>query len=63
MTYLTPQWGKVVCLAIALVGSIALPVIDPQILRYFIDTAMAGGPQRLLMLAVVGFIRRSPILA
>jgi len=46
----------VVWLAIALLSSIALQVFNPQILRYFIDTAVAGGPQRLLVLAAVGFV-------
>ena len=56
VTYLSPQWGRVVWLAIALLSSIALQVFNPQILRYFIDTAVAGGPQRLLVLAAVGFV-------
>lgn len=55
-TYLSPQGGRVVGLAIALLSSIALQVLNPQILRYFIDTAVAGGPQRLLILAAGGFI-------
>jgi len=56
MTYLTSQWGRVVGLAIALLSSIALQVLNPQILRSFIDTAVAGGPQRLLVWAAVGFV-------
>ncbi|UAJ72239.1 ABC transporter ATP-binding protein [Synechocystis sp. PCC 7339] len=56
MTYLSPQWGQVAALAIALVGSIVLQVLNPQILRYFIDTAMAGGPQIILVWLAVGFM-------
>ncbi len=56
ITYLRAQWGRVVWLAIALLSSIALQVLNPQILRYFIDTAVAGGPQRLLVWAAAGFV-------
>ena len=43
ITYLKPQRGRVVWLAIALLSSIALQVLNPQILRYFIDTVMEIG--------------------
>jgi len=56
VTYLSPLWGRVVWLAIALLSSIALQVLNPQILRYFIDTAVAEGPQRLLVWAAAGFV-------
>ena len=55
-TYLKPQRGRVAGLAIALLSSIALQVLNPQILRYFIDTVMAGGPQPVLTLAALGFV-------
>ncbi|MBD2360323.1 ABC transporter ATP-binding protein [Anabaena minutissima FACHB-250] len=41
--YLKPQKGRVVKFAIALLVSIGLQILNPQILRYFIDTAVAGG--------------------
>jgi ABC-type multidrug transport system fused ATPase/permease subunit len=56
VTYLSPQWGRVGWLAIALLSSIALQVLNPQILRYFIDTAIGGGSQRLLVWAAAGFV-------
>lgn len=56
LTYLSPQWWRVAWLAIALLSSIVLQVLSPQILRYFIDTVVAGGAQRLLVLAAGGFI-------
>ncbi|AIE73432.1 ATP-binding protein of ABC transporter [Synechocystis sp. PCC 6714] len=56
MAYLSPQWGQVLALASALGGSIVLQVLNPQILRYFIDTALAGGPQRVLVVAALGFM-------
>ena len=43
-------------LAITLLGSIGLQVLNPQVLRYFIDTAVAGGAQRQLVLVALGFI-------
>ncbi|HEY9853551.1 MAG TPA: ABC transporter ATP-binding protein [Leptolyngbyaceae cyanobacterium] len=53
--YLKPQWGRVTLLAIALLSSIGLQVINPQVLRYFIDTAVAGGSQQSLLTAAILF--------
>lgn len=47
--YLKPQWSRVVWLAIALLSSIGLQLLNPQILRYFIDTAVAGGSEQDLV--------------
>ncbi|MEA5569270.1 ABC transporter ATP-binding protein [Anabaena sp. UHCC 0399] len=41
--YLKPQKGRVIKFAIALLVSIGLQILNPQILRYFIDMAVAGG--------------------
>jgi ABC-type multidrug transport system fused ATPase/permease subunit len=46
--YLKPQRGRVVGLAIALLGSIGLQILNPLLLRNFIDTAVAGGAPRAL---------------
>ncbi|WP_414529166.1 ABC transporter ATP-binding protein [Nodularia chucula] len=54
--YLKPQKGRVVKFAIALLASIGLQLVNPQILRYFIDTAVAGGSGRNLLLAALLFI-------
>lgn len=54
--YLTPQWKRVLGLAIALLTSIALQIINPQILGYFIDTAVQGGSQQALLTATIAFI-------
>jgi len=56
VTYLTPQRRRVFWLSVTLLGGIGLQVLNPQILRYFIDTAVAGGSQRLLVLAALGFM-------
>lgn len=45
--YLRPQWISVVLLTIFLLSSIGLQLANPQILRYFIDTA-TGTPPDLL---------------
>jgi ATP-binding cassette subfamily B protein/ATP-binding cassette subfamily C protein len=54
--YLKPQKGRVTLLAITLLSSIALQVLNPQILSYFIDTAVAGGSQQALLTAALAFI-------
>src|SRR3989442_10717040 len=38
-TYLKPQWRSTLLLGICLVTGIGLQLLNPQILRYFIDTA------------------------
>jgi ABC-type multidrug transport system fused ATPase/permease subunit len=54
--YLKPQQGRVIWLAITLLGSIALQLLNPQILGYFIDTAVAGGASQTLLIAALLFI-------
>jgi ATP-binding cassette subfamily B protein/ATP-binding cassette subfamily C protein len=53
--YLKPQRSRVIGLAIALLSSIALQIINPQILAYFIDTAVQGGSQQALLTATLAF--------
>ena len=54
--YLKPQQGRVVKLAIALLSSIALQILNPQLLGRFIDTAVAGGAIRTLIVIASVFI-------
>lgn len=54
--YLKPQWGRVVLLAAVLLGSIGLQLLNPQVLRYFIDTATAGGALDALTWAALIFL-------
>ena len=49
--YLKPQTGRVVSLAVLLLGGIGLQLLNPQIVRYFIDTVQNGGAQQQLLLA------------
>ena len=55
-TYLKPQWGRTLLMSVTLLTSIGLQLLGPQILRYFIDTAIAGGPSTSLLLAGLYFI-------
>ncbi|HEY0736640.1 MAG TPA: ABC transporter ATP-binding protein [Herpetosiphonaceae bacterium] len=55
VTYLGPQRSRVLALAALLLGTIGLQLLNPQILRFFIDTARAGGSSRTLTLAALAF--------
>ncbi|HEX2037210.1 MAG TPA: ABC transporter ATP-binding protein, partial [Chloroflexota bacterium] len=53
VTYLAPQWRRVLLLALLLATSIALQLLNPQLVRSFIDAAQAGdGPEGLHRLAL-----------
>jgi len=54
--YLKPQWLRTLILAVLLLSSIGLQLLNPQILRYFIDTAIAGGATTSLVQAGIFFI-------
>ncbi len=60
--YLRPQWRAVLLLALALVASIVLQLVNPQVVRFFIDAAQAPaahrthGTQDALLAAAVVFI-------
>ncbi|HVZ39504.1 MAG TPA: ABC transporter ATP-binding protein [Candidatus Kapabacteria bacterium] len=41
--YLRPQWRRALVLALLVVANIALQLFSPQLLRTFIDSALAGG--------------------
>ncbi|MBW4514814.1 MAG: ABC transporter ATP-binding protein/permease [Timaviella obliquedivisa GSE-PSE-MK23-08B] len=53
--YLKPQRDRVVWLAVTLLGSIGLQILNPQLLGYFIDTASAGGSTQSLLTAALLF--------
>jgi ABC-type multidrug transport system fused ATPase/permease subunit len=55
-TYLAAQRTHVLLLAVLLFGGIALQLVNPQILRYFIDTAQAAGALSTLIGAALLFI-------
>ena len=49
--YLKPLWFRVTLLVVFMFGGIGLGLLSPQIIRYFIDTAEAGGALRNLFIA------------
>ena len=53
--YLRPQIRLVLLVAVLLFSNIALQLVNPQILRYFIDEALAGSPVGQLIAAAVLF--------
>ncbi len=54
--YLRRQRGRVALLAAFLFGGIALQVANPQLVRVFIDRAIAGGPVSALLPLAVAFL-------
>jgi ATP-binding cassette subfamily B protein len=54
--YLRPQRGRVLWLALLLFGNIALQLVNPQIMRRFIDTALSGQDTSRLTGMAVWFI-------
>ncbi|HEX5836830.1 MAG TPA: ABC transporter ATP-binding protein [Anaerolineales bacterium] len=54
--YLKPQIAWVIFMAVVLLAGIALKLVNPQVLRYFLDTAQAGGAARSLQLAAGLFL-------
>ena len=54
--YLKPQIKWVILMAAVLLIGIAIKLVNPQILRYFLDTAQAGGAARSLTMAAGLFL-------
>jgi ATP-binding cassette subfamily B protein len=54
--YLGPQWFRVVVLSAFLLSSIGLQLVNPQIMRSFLDTAQAGGAMATLIRTALLFI-------
>lgn len=54
--YLEPQRNRVLWLAITLLGSIGLQILNPQLLGYFIDAATAGSSTQSLLIAALLFM-------
>lgn len=55
-TYLAPQRRRTLWMAGFLLVSIALRLVNPQIMRYFIDAALGGGELRTLLTAAALFL-------
>jgi ATP-binding cassette, subfamily B, bacterial len=54
--YILPQWRKAALMAALLLFSIGLQLLEPQILRFFIDSAAEGAPQGPLLRAALLFL-------
>jgi len=54
--YLRPRLAQVLGMAVLLLVGIALQLVNPQVIRYFLDTAQSGGAPRSLMYAAGLFI-------
>lgn len=54
--YLARQRGRLLLLGLLIFGSIGLQLLNPQILRAFIDAARAGGAAEALTRAALLFI-------
>jgi ATP-binding cassette subfamily B protein len=53
--YVAPQWRRTTLLAVLLFASIALQLAGPQLLRFFIDSAIAGTAVETLAAVAVAF--------
>jgi len=60
--YLKPLRFKVVLLTGLIFSTIGLQIVNPQIIRYFIDTAMAQGDNRYLLWAALAFLGAALLL-
>ena len=54
--YVRPQKGRFILLVFLLLGSIGLRVVNPQIMRVFIDSALASASMQILLKAALAFI-------
>jgi ATP-binding cassette subfamily B protein len=54
--YLRPEWLKATLLLVVLLATTGLQLVSPQIVRSFIDTAMAGGAMETLVQLAILFI-------
>lgn len=55
-TYLRPEWRKVVLLTVLVLSTIGLQLLNPQIIRFFIDTATTQGALDRLIAAALLFL-------
>ena len=54
--YLKPLRGRVSRLAALALAGIGLQLLNPQVIRYFIDTAQTAGPAHGLLLAAAAYL-------
>jgi ATP-binding cassette subfamily B protein len=54
--YIRPQRRRFILMAVLLLSSIGLTLVNPQIMRYFIDTTQSSTEHRELLIAALAFI-------
>ena len=54
--YLRPQGWRVAALAALMLGGLALQLVNPQIIRYFLDTVQSRGQELALLLAAGSYL-------
>lgn len=54
--YVGPHRGQAALLAVLLLSSVGLQLVNPQLVRYFIDSALAGAELEALIFAAAAFI-------
>ncbi len=54
--YLRPQRRRMVVLALLMLAGLVVQLINPQIIRYFLDSVQTGGSQQLLALAAGAYL-------
>lgn len=60
--YIRPLWRKALLLAFLILAGIGLQVANPQVIRYFLDTALAQGDNTNLIYAALIFLGASVLL-
>lgn len=50
LAYLRPLWARVLGLGLLVATATALQLLNPQVIRFFLDTATAGEPQAMTLL-------------
>lgn len=56
LAYLRPQWLRTLLMVLCLLAGIALKLLNPQIVRYFIDTSSSQGPASALIAAAILYL-------
>ncbi len=54
--YLRPYWVRVLALSILILAGIGLQLLNPQVIRYFIDTTQSGGASPMLVAAALLYL-------
>jgi ATP-binding cassette subfamily B protein len=54
--YLAPQWKQALMLLVLMLAGVALDLANPQLIRHFIDSALAGTPSSTLLMIGATFL-------